>query len=285
MSAANTNSSCVRRLLDMVIEEVSLVDRAANKRRFLVVKRSEEMDINEAKEVSKDEAQAEAQEAQVEPAESHTGGDEGDTGQEADQGEEESGALQVVARALESLTNAVENLTGASESDEEVSLADLAAQFKEIAEQLAATAEDAGDDDEPEDAPDSEEEVEQEQDAPDVDAQNDLAALLVALNDVLKPIGALLGKGEIQKAQAPLPVEADDDERIGTLMNAISSLTKLYGKQQQRLARIEKSFGLPNSQPAGEGERGKGSGSESWPLDLNTPVDRDSVDKSVSFHD
>ena len=33
----------VHRLRDIVVEEVSLVDRAANKRRFLVVKRSGEM--------------------------------------------------------------------------------------------------------------------------------------------------------------------------------------------------------------------------------------------------
>ena len=34
----------VHRLLDMVVEEVSLVDRAANQHRFLIVKRSEPMD-------------------------------------------------------------------------------------------------------------------------------------------------------------------------------------------------------------------------------------------------
>ncbi len=34
----------VNRLLDIVVEEVSLVDRAANKHRFLIVKRSDQMD-------------------------------------------------------------------------------------------------------------------------------------------------------------------------------------------------------------------------------------------------
>ena len=34
----------VHRLVDMVVEEVSLVDRAANKHRFLIVKRDEAMD-------------------------------------------------------------------------------------------------------------------------------------------------------------------------------------------------------------------------------------------------
>ena len=38
----------VHRLLDMVVEEVSLVDRAANQHRFLIVKRSEPMDQDTA---------------------------------------------------------------------------------------------------------------------------------------------------------------------------------------------------------------------------------------------
>ena len=36
----------VHRLVDMVVEEVSLVDRAANKHRFLIVKRDDAMDDN-----------------------------------------------------------------------------------------------------------------------------------------------------------------------------------------------------------------------------------------------
>jgi len=40
------NKPDVKRLIDMVVEEVSLVDRAANKRRFLIVKRSNDMDEN-----------------------------------------------------------------------------------------------------------------------------------------------------------------------------------------------------------------------------------------------
>lgn len=39
----NDDEAKVHRLRDMVVEEVSLVDRAANKRRFLIVKRSNEM--------------------------------------------------------------------------------------------------------------------------------------------------------------------------------------------------------------------------------------------------
>ncbi|MCP4678730.1 MAG: hypothetical protein GY854_25115 [Deltaproteobacteria bacterium] len=289
MSTANTNAGRVRRLLDMVVEEVSLVDRAANKRRFLIVKRSDEMDINEPtkEEVSKD-TEGKTSPTQTEPAATEAGTGEADvsvddTEQGADETKGEDGTLEVAAQALESLTNAVERLIGAGEGEAEVSVTDLAARLKEISDQLVPTAGDSDEQDESTDASPPDDNSAQDRDTP--DTQNDLAALLTALNDVLKPLGTLLaGRAITQKAAAPPPSESGDNERIGTIANAISTLTKLYAEQQQRLAHIEKSFGLPNSKPAGESGKGA-KGSESWPLDLNTPVDRDSVDKAVSFHD
>ena len=57
-------------------------------------------------------------------------------------------------------------------------------------------------------------------------------------------------------------------------------------EQQQRLARMEKRFGLPNSAPTGERRvRADDNGEVGWPLDLNRPFDRESVDKAISFHD
>jgi len=50
MSTAKQDDS-VHRLLDIVVEEVSLVDRAANKHRFLIVKRSDPMEENPADKV------------------------------------------------------------------------------------------------------------------------------------------------------------------------------------------------------------------------------------------
>ena len=47
MSTAKQDDS-IHRLLDIVVEEVSLVDRAANKHRFLIVKRSDPMEENHA---------------------------------------------------------------------------------------------------------------------------------------------------------------------------------------------------------------------------------------------
>ena len=55
--------------------------------------------------------------------------------------------------------------------------------------------------------------------------------------------------------------------------------------QQQRLARLEKRFGLPNSAPSGERRPKTDEEDIGWPLDLNRPFDRESVDKATSFHD
>jgi hypothetical protein len=44
ITKAEGSADGVHRLVDMVVEEVSLVDRAANKHRFLIVKRDDAMD-------------------------------------------------------------------------------------------------------------------------------------------------------------------------------------------------------------------------------------------------
>ena len=56
-------------------------------------------------------------------------------------------------------------------------------------------------------------------------------------------------------------------------------------EQQQRLARLEKRFGLPNSAPSGERTPKAEDQDVGWPMDLNRPFDRESVDKATSFHD
>lgn len=62
-------------------------------------------------------------------------------------------------------------------------------------------------------------------------------------------------------------------------------MATILTNQRQRLARLEKHFGLPNSQPPGEQPTRRDDADAGWPLDLNRPLDRESVDKSVSFHD
>ena len=72
---------------------------------------------------------------------------------------------------------------------------------------------------------------------------------------------------------------------IGALVTELRTLTGTVQEQQQRLARLEKRFGLPNSAPSGERRAKPDDEDVGWPLDLNRPFDRESVDKATSFHD
>ena len=56
-------------------------------------------------------------------------------------------------------------------------------------------------------------------------------------------------------------------------------------EQQQRLGRVEKQFGLPNSAASAERVSKATVEDVGWPLDLNKPKDRESVGAAISFHD
>src|SRR5512141_1360888 len=79
---SSDGESGVHRLRDIVVEEVSLVDRAANKRRFLVVKRSEGM--------SGDSGESGVEKAKKKPEDEPT--EEEKARRPADEGGEEDGA-------------------------------------------------------------------------------------------------------------------------------------------------------------------------------------------------
>jgi hypothetical protein len=93
----------VHRLVDMVVEEVSLVDRAANLRRFLIVKRDDSMDTEETKKTDVP----------------------------------DDSPLGMALAALESLTDIVE-LLGDDDSDPRITA--LAEQLRSTGEQLLAQA-------------------------------------------------------------------------------------------------------------------------------------------------
>ena len=85
------------------------------------------------------------------------------------------------------------------------------------------------------------------------------------------------------KADEASDVVAAKLDSVVTELRAIGETVKA---QQQRLARMEKRFGLPNSAPIGERPtRAEDEADVGWPLDLNRSLDRESVDKAISFHD
>ncbi len=88
-----------------------------------------------------------------------------------------------------------------------------------------------------------------------------------------------------QPAKESAPAgDAQVSKQLENVATSLRTLTDAVKEQGQRLARVEKGTGLPNSRthderpPAREEDVG-------WPLDLNRPLDRESVDKATSFHD
>ena len=280
----------VNRLLDIVVEEVSLVDRAANKHRFLIVKRSDDMDenTNGAAAATADETEdVQDLAAEVEAEETDGGGDPGEGTSEAEGGS----ALAVALEALEGLTEAVELLGAATKDKAQPRLAELAGELRTVSERLAGMAGAAPADG---DAASAGREGDKATDG------DPLATAIATVRATLERVSALVDAGaarpdpsdgaEKQPAatDAALSTEppAGTSSQFGELTTALRTLTDSVREQQQRLARLEKRFGLPNSAPSGERRRPtEGDEDVSWPLDLNRGLDRENVDKAVSFHD
>jgi len=288
MSGRPKADGTVSRLLDMVVEEVSLVDRAANKHRFLIVKRSEEMD-----ETTTDTTTSPADEtnAETNPA----GGSAGDTPAEgaSDPSNDATGnaPLAVAVAALEGLTETVELLGTLGEEEAKPKLAELATELRSVSERLVQAAGGStsrdGDGDAAENASDA------NAGDPAKDAA-DFAQVLEAVRTTLERVGSLMdaqpGDGQADAADGDTnPGDGRDGDGVAAqlteLLTELRALTGTVKEQQQRLARLEKRSGLPNSAPSGE-QRTRPEGEDvGWPLDLNRPYDRESVDKATSFHD
>jgi len=333
----------VTRLLEMVVEEVSLVDRAANKHRFLIVKRSEGMDDtttgSDPTETGLNAAGAPDVGGEATP---DTGSDVGGDAQAVGASE----PLAATITALEGLTEAVDLLAAQGDEASGPRLAELAGELQAAAEVLAESAgaqgcaaagaagsvaiggsggstdtSDTGDTGQPAGTgqiagPTGENPVTGPEPgamppaaAPTAaPAPDRVATAMAAVRDALGQVSAALAPASsspmAKAAPGPspggapggAPGEAPGGTSGGTpsqiaaqlaqVARTLQTLTATVRAQQQRLARLEKRSGLPNSQPAGERAPGAGGGTGgSWPLDLNQPVDRESVDKAVSFHD
>ena len=279
MSARSKGGPDVNRLLDIVVEEVSLVDRAANKHRFLIVKRSDEMDETTTNPTAPaDEPSAEGNPAAADEAKPTGETNNTDAAGVTDNGQDES-SLAVAVAALEGITEAVELLGNLGEDEARTRLAELAGDLRSASERLAeaagaGSADGAGEqdgDDPPKGAP-------------------DVSAVLDAVRATLQRVDGLLKEPSSDSAST-----ATDDnaaagdtglgEQLTELVGELRTLTDTVKEQQQRLARLEKRFGLPNSAPSGERPAKPEEEEVGWPMDLNRPFDRESVDKATSFHD
>ena len=114
------------------------------------------------------------------------------------------------------------------------------------------------------------------------------AVALARLGELAKQVPAKTDKPAEPKPE-PAPAAkadaADVNESLAKLAESFRSLSETVKEQQQRLGRVEKQFGLPNSAAPAERVSKATVEDVGWPLDLNKPKDRESVDKAISFHD
>jgi hypothetical protein len=255
----------VHRLVDMVVEEVSLVDRAANKHRFLIVKRDDAMDDDNTNDTHTNEPS---------PSAAPTA--------KLDDGT----ALGAALTALESLTGLVELLGSLGADQADARLAELAQELRTVAEELLAR---TATEDDPEDvAARAKTGSEPEKPAePPTFASNVTAAkrALARLAELASKVPA----AKTDKLPEPTPaapaITPGVTESLAKLADSFRALSETVKEQQQRLGRVEKQFGLPNSAAPAERISKATVEDVGWPLDLNKPKDRESVDKAISFHD
>ena len=258
----SSNKDRVNRLVDMVVEEVSLVDRAANKRRFLIVKRSEEMaeDLN----MEGDEQVVSQKDNGDVPADSDTveNGDESTDSSEEEVGwsEEETSPIDEAMHALEQLGRAISMLSG----HQPETLNDLGAKLRQVADMIGGAV--VGNKPvaaETPKQPENDKNKPGENKSP-IDILDTLRREITAINTRLN---ALMQK-EVKVRPRAKEKEPAGVEQIAELTKAVSSLTRMFQSHQQRLIRMEKSYGLPNSLPSNESRQPEVF--QGWPLDLNS---------------
>lgn len=116
----------------------------------------------------------------------------------------------------------------------------------------------------------------------------DVLAVKQALSRLSALLGAVSPATTQKQAPAPSPPAAsslDVNAYLTKLTASLEALTSTVREQQQRLGRVEKQFGLPNSAAPAEHVSKATTEEVGWPLDLNRPMGREHVDKAVSFHD
>jgi hypothetical protein len=314
MSTQPESDPAVNRLLDMVVEEVSLVDRAANNRKFLIVKRDHNM--NEDTDIEKADGDSP-------PAED---GSEGLGG---------GSPLGAAIAALESLTSIVEALGSLGANRADTRLAELARELRDTADQILSQVGEGGEEqpagdgvpstddalNAAEDMPPiesrakakasgakkppfgkkptgkkpgkkkpvepDEEDDETADDEEDDETDDNFAQAKAALGKLTEALG---GMGRpVNKASSKAPTTEGNTAELTTtvtkLTETVQALTETVQGFQQRLGRVEKHSGVPNSAPPAEHVAKTVEAAVGWPLDLNHPMDRQSVDKAVSFHD
>jgi hypothetical protein len=218
--------------------------------------------------------------------------------------------LEIAVAALEALTEAVATLGDAASEEAGPHLVALANELRSAAEQIVQAVD-------PEAAAAGTGE--------DISAPDQLDSAISSIRDLLGSVEKMI-QPAIEKAKAQTPTApgaaqaspgwapqapaaaaspgvatqtptapaaaasgAADSELSKSLTSLAASMANLAGvvkQQNQRVASLEKRFGLPSSSATDEHPRRSSDGEDvGWPLDMNRPMDREHIDKAVSFHD
>lgn len=307
----------VHRLTDIDVDEVSLVDHAANKRKWLVVKRST-MGIELESDGKGGFTKAGTKQAACGP-----------DGKKKPMAKMDlpPGAREVLApvlqRACDKLTAMIEEIDGASVAEvgedgtipplpEEVwaGIGEAAALLGQVERQYPRAAAPAPENEEP--APESEGGTEAEEDELEMRFEQATKALvakvgrrmskdrLARFEQALSVLGSILGElkepsaepAEMRAPEAPAEeqkrapaAKADDGlaQQLATLSEQVQRMTSTIVKQRDELAQLRKARGGASSVPVEDNAEPRTE--FSWPLDMNRPVTRDSVTKTTSFFD
>ena len=315
---ASEQGSDLRRLRDIVVEEVSLVDRAANKRRFLVVKRSDGM--------SGDDGESGVEKAKKKPAPQDEQTDEAKAkkppqDEAADDAEKAKGDTADEASDAEPKPKPKRKADLALPADLKEALLATLTQAMERLMALANQIKDAGEPDAEADDPSLPEELGSEIDAiaellgeattksgkkraakADVakggsrmakDRLDRFQKAMALLSDILKEITqsneetAAPTAGAAEAGVKKRGPEAGSPAAPGLkeLAAGIGELTRVVKRQEEELTRLRQTRGVSNAIPVDSGGRRAEPQEVSWPLDMNRPISRDKVRKEVSFFD
>lgn len=270
----------VHRLRDIVVEEVSLVDRAANKRRFLVIKRSDAMAnpeiLDEADETETEEDIAEKAEAS-DAADSSALDAEADAPATPDKAKapkkkkQTKGALPTVTEALKRLMVVAKGLQKAPEMDVSVELEGVAvllgkkesdkAPVAKVGARMAKTR---------------------------LERFHKAVELLSAILEELTDADDAGGEEAMPTAGAaearPTPESATPSPMVADLVSEMQKLARVVKRQEEELSGLRQARGVSNAIQVDSTRRAEPP-EVSWPFDMNRPISRDKVRKEVSFFD
>lgn len=302
MSASTAQKLAVQRLLDMDVQEVSLVDSAANQRQFLIVKRKDMKKGNESNVIDTVSSQASLTESSASEASAENSSKTAESGLEFPSGEALSEGVQGkldfsevsdneedsqetavssqtslvwATEALEALGQAIEKLDSeAQEGETQKPVLELARGLQGLAARVEGMGQ-AGLAVEPKVSP--------------------VSIILNSVRETLQRIEQGLqsmadpkvspSKEVSEVTQLKTRASRQLETSLETILRQLGGIREILKDQQRRLTRVEKRFGLPNSSPVGEVPRTQPPEEMGWPLDLNRPQDRDHVEKIISFHD